>query len=58
MVCTVYGEKYLEFFPTTAIEKTEKVNVVVEASKQLGLFYCASSFLKIGGFLLVSLLLF
>ena len=58
MVCTVYGEKYLEFFPTTAIEKTEQVNVVVEASKQLGLVYCASSFLKIGGFLLVSLLLF
>ena len=58
LVCTVYGEKYLEFFPTTAIEKTEQVNFLVEASKQLGLVYCASSFLKIGGFLLVSLLLF
>ena len=58
MVCTIYGEKYFEFFPTTAVEKTEKVNVLVEASKQLGLVACASSFLKIGGFLLVSLLFF
>jgi len=58
MVCAINGEKYFEFFPTTAIEKTEKVNVLVGASKQLGLVACASSFLKIGGFLLVSLLLF
>ena len=58
MVCLINGEKYFEFFPTSAKENINKDNVVVEASKQLGLVYCASSFLKIGGFLLVSLLLF
>ena len=58
MICVMYGEKYCEFFPTTAIENTEKVRVVVEASKQLGLIKCASSFLKLGGILLASLLLF
>ena len=58
MICVMFGEKYCEFFPTTAIENTEKVRVVVEASKQLGLIKCASSFLKLGGILLASLLLF
>ena len=58
MICVMYGEKYCEFFPTTAIENTENVRVVVEASKQLGLIKCASSFLKLGGILLASLLLF
>ena len=67
MVCTINGEKYFEFFPTTAVEKIENVNVVIEASKQLGLVDCdsspspspssSSSFLKIGGILLASLLL-
>ena len=69
MVCTIFGERYFEFFPTTAVDKVENVNVLVEDSKQLGLVVCdpspspspspssSSSFLKIGGILLVSLLL-
>jgi hypothetical protein len=57
MVCVINGKKYFEFFPTTAVEKVENVNVLVETSKQLGLAACASSFLKIGGILLASLLL-
>ena len=58
MVCLIDGKNYLEFFDTIAVEKTEIVNILVEASKQLLLTACASSFLKIGGILLASLLLF
>jgi len=57
MVCLIDGKNYLEFFDTIGVEKTESVNILVEASKQLRLTTCASSFIKIGGILLASLLL-
>ena len=57
MVCLIYGQSYFKFFSTTAIDTVEKARVLVEDSVAMKLTYCASSFLKLGGILLASLIL-
>ena len=57
MVCYIYGQNYFQFFATTVVDTVEKARVLVEDSVAMKLTYCASSFLKLGGILLASLIL-
>ena len=57
MVCLIYGQNYFKFFSTTALDTVSKARVLVEDSVAMKLTYCASSFLKLGGILLASLIL-
>ncbi len=57
MTCLVYGEHSFQFFETAAVDTIEKATVLVGESRQYNLIYCASSFLKLGGIILTSLLL-
>lgn len=57
LYCLIYGEKNFQFFQTAAVDTVEQATVLVRASRQYNLISCSSSFLKLGGILLASLLL-
>ena len=60
LYCLVYGEQNFQFFQTAAVDSVTQSNVLVKASRQYNLISCSSSsssFLKLGGILLASLLL-
>jgi len=57
LTCLIYGEHNFQFFTTEATDTVEQVNVLIGESKEYNLIHCASSFLKLGGILLISLLL-
>jgi len=57
LTCLIYGEHNFQFFRTGAIDTVEQAIIQVGGSMEYNLIYCASSFLKLGGILLISLLL-
>ena len=58
IVCLINGTKYFQFFETNAYDNNaQNTKISIKDSQKLNLIFCFSSFLKLSGILLTSILL-